>query len=56
MDKRSVCQTFGEEVTKLLFGVNLYQGDTLGRISNLVMEPMVLDDIVFGVGCHVVWF
>ena len=36
----------------MIFGVNLDQGDALGRISNLVTEPMVLDGIVFGVGHH----
>jgi hypothetical protein len=40
----------------LIFGVNLDQGDALRRISNLVMEPMVFDGIVFGMRCHAMGF
>ncbi len=47
-----MCQAFSEEVTKLVRGVNLDQGDPLGGISYLVTEPMVLDGVVLGPGSH----
>jgi hypothetical protein len=52
MDKGSMCQAFSEEVTNLVLGVNLDQGDPLGGISYLVTEPMVLDGVVLGSGSY----
>ena len=47
-----MCQAFSEEVTNLVLGVNLDQGDPLGGISYLVTEPMVLDGVVLGSGSY----
>ena len=33
MDKGSMCQPFGEEVTELVFGVNLDQSDFLRGVG-----------------------
>jgi hypothetical protein len=48
MDKGSMCQPFDEEVTELVFGVNLDQSDSLGGVGYFFVEPMVFDCIMFG--------
>ncbi len=47
-----MCQSFGEEVTELVFSVNLDQNDLLGRVGYLFTEPMMFDCIVFGPRSH----
>lgn len=48
MNKCSMCEAFGEEITNLLDSVNLDKSDVLGSVSFFVMEPMVLDCTVLG--------
>ena len=47
-----MCQPFGEEVTKLVFGVDLDKSDFLGGVDYFFAEQMVFDGIVFGPWSH----
>jgi len=52
MNKRSMCQSFSEEVAKLVLGVDLHKSDALRRVGNFLTKPLVLDHIVFVMGSH----
>ena len=51
-----MCQSFSEEVDKLILGVNLHSAYLIRSARDMRVEPVVLDGIVLIVRCHTLGF
>ena len=47
-----LCESFGEDVSKLALGVDLDQGDSLAGVGNVCAKPVVFDRVVLRAGSH----
>jgi hypothetical protein len=46
MNKRNLRETFGEDISKLVGSFDFDDGDAVGRLGDVLAEPMILDSVV----------
>jgi hypothetical protein len=52
MNKRNLRETFGEDISKLVGSFDFDDEDAVGRLGDVLAEPMILDSVVLRSRCH----